>query len=293
MGYKKEESVWVFDGQCRFCLFSIFWLKKTKIASDTNTCSIQNLEDTLLALIDLERFITEIAIIDLKTREVHYGAQAILSEAAAAYPAFSLITRYSAFRYLADIIYKTVSYNRTIILPSSENNKGIRCPCEPPFHCTYRIVYLIAIGIFTGILALPLSSLWNLLTHQSFSLRSYIEVLIILFLPVLFFLLAIRIKSDRKWDHAGHFMSHWIVLCLIWLPVAISYIWVKSEIWMSQIIILWALLSFILGNYLYFRRISLLKLNRWWMLTYLLLYWGTSVALLQLIGLLEALRHFT
>ncbi len=108
----------LFDAECPVCdAFSKAVVNKGMINSDGRKAYQQELDAQTCPLVDRQRAINEIALINLDTGEVSYGAESILRLYAAEYPVLKKILTFGPLMWILNKLYAFISLNRRVILP--------------------------------------------------------------------------------------------------------------------------------------------------------------------------------
>src|ERR1700750_12137 len=97
-------------------------------------------------LIDKQRAVNEIALVNLENGEVTYGVNSIFKILGNAWPVFAGLFACNPFLLVMRKVYAFISYNRRIIIPAGEGGFGY----QPTFKLHYRIAYLLFTCFCTG-----------------------------------------------------------------------------------------------------------------------------------------------
>jgi predicted DCC family thiol-disulfide oxidoreductase YuxK len=152
--------------------------------------------------VDKARLVNEIALVNRKTGKVEYGIQSLFHIIGHSFPFFQPLFRWKPFAWLMEKLYKFISFNRRIIMPSltSETTSSH----EPSFNLRYRITWLVFTWLVT---AFSLHGYNQLLTGLISPGELYREGLICggqIFWQVFFLLM---LKQKRPWDYLGNLMT--------------------------------------------------------------------------------------
>ncbi|GAA4331103.1 hypothetical protein GCM10023184_22630 [Flaviaesturariibacter amylovorans] len=118
-------------------------------------------------MIDRQRAVNEIALVNTRTATVTYGVQSLFTILASALPALAPVFRFRPFSWAAQKAYGLISYNRRIILPLNPDPAST----GPSLHRGYRFAWILLAWILTaGILShysghleglIPASGFWR------------------------------------------------------------------------------------------------------------------------------------
>jgi predicted DCC family thiol-disulfide oxidoreductase YuxK len=140
----------LFDGECPMCKTYTYAFVKTGMLDVNGRAAYQTGMDNICPVIDKQRAVNEIALVDLSNGEVTYGIQSIFKILANACPVFGPLFSFNPFVWLMSKVYAFISYNRRVIIPTPEVSDGY--VYQPTFKKHYRIAYLIFTWFFTGLI---------------------------------------------------------------------------------------------------------------------------------------------
>jgi len=130
----------LFDGDCPMCQAYTHAFVATGMLDTTGRAAYQNGIDNVCPLIDKQRAVNEIALVDTISGEVTYGVQSIFKILGNAWPVFRPLFQFKPFGWLMSKVYAFISYNRRVIIPA---NEGEHFEWQPTFKLHYRIAYLL------------------------------------------------------------------------------------------------------------------------------------------------------
>jgi hypothetical protein len=203
------------------------------------------------SLIDRQRAVNEIALIDTRTGEVRYGIDSLLKIIGHSIPLLRPLFEWRPFNWTMRKAYAFISYNRKVIIPAS-----LTSTLQPSFSLKYRIAWLLfTIAIAAGILT-RYAHLLSGVIPAGIPFREYlICVGQVLCQGMVITLLA----RDKTWDYLGNMMTISLAGSITLLPA----IAVASVTHLSPIIATaWFLLVATLMFLEHIRRTKLLGLGR-------------------------------
>lgn len=191
----------LFDADCPMCKLYTKTFITTGILEPDGRAAYQTLDNNICPMVDRQRAVNEIALMNKETGEVIYGINSLFKIFSAAMPYLKPVFNFSPFIWLMSKIYAFISYNRRVIIPVAENKDF---HYQPTFRLNYRIAYLI----FTwAVTAYVLTVYANLLIGVVPKGNIYRECLIcggqIFFQGAIISFLA----PGKKWDYLGNMMT--------------------------------------------------------------------------------------
>lgn len=145
-----ENHMILFDGECPMCNAYTNAFVKTGMLGTNGRAAYQNGMDNICPLIDKQRAVNEIALVNMENGEVTYGVKSIFKILANACPTFAPLFAFKPFVWLMSKVYAFISYNRRVIIPAGHN--ALDFAYQPTFKQHYRIAYLVFTWFFTGLI---------------------------------------------------------------------------------------------------------------------------------------------
>ncbi|RVT98516.1 DUF393 domain-containing protein [Mucilaginibacter limnophilus] len=163
-------------------------------------------------LVDRQRAVNEIALINTQTGEVEYGVVSLFKVVANSFPLFKALFEWKPFIWIAQKAYAFISYNRRVIVPG---NAADNFEVQPGFKLKYRVAYLLFTWLMVGFI---LTQYAHLLTGMVPVGNVWREYAIcggqILFQGIIVSLYA----NCKKWDYLGNMMTISFAGALLLLP---------------------------------------------------------------------------
>jgi hypothetical protein len=168
------------------------------------------------SVVDIQRAVNEIALVDNTTGEVIYGMKSLIKVLSRSFPMLEIIFKFKPFLWLAEKSYAFVSYNRRVIIPADTEQSIF--PVQPSFRKDYRLAYLL----FTGLATAAILSGYSSLLYPFFPGGVYYREYVVCF-GQLFFqgLIAATFFRDKLWNYLGNMMTISFTGALLLLPVVI------------------------------------------------------------------------
>ncbi len=197
-----ENHMILFDGECPMCKAYTQTFVKTGMLEKDGRAAYQNGMDAACPLIDKQRAVNEIALVNLKNGEVTYGVKSIFKIIGNACPVFAPLFGFKPFILLMSKLYAFISYNRRVIIPAGQQGDGFTY--QPEFKKHYRIAYLLFTWFFTGYI---LTAYAHLLSPVVPAGNAYREYMIcggqIIFQGAIISLFA----KGKLWNYLGNMMT--------------------------------------------------------------------------------------
>ena len=203
----------LFDAECPMCSMYTKAFVSTGLLDADGRTAYQDFSDQACPMLDRQRAVNEIALVNRETGEVTYGVQSLFKIIATALPVFKHVFDLKVFAWLMAKAYAFVSYNRRVIIPATRGQD--KFAFQPSFKLHYRIAYLIFTWLVTSLI---LSGYGNLLVGFLPEAPAYREYLVCGG-QVLFQALVISLfNKGKKWDYLGNMMTISFAGALLLLP---------------------------------------------------------------------------
>jgi predicted DCC family thiol-disulfide oxidoreductase YuxK len=204
----------LYDAECPMCNLYTKAFVQTGLLDNNGRAPYQQLQPQTCPMVNRQRAVNEIALIDNKTGEVTYGIKSLFKILGNAMPVFKPLFAFTPFVWLMSKVYAFISYNRRVIIPTAGDGFAL----QPTFKLKYRVAYLIFTWAVTS----------YILTHYAVLLAGvmpvgnlYRECLIcggqVFFQGIIVSLVA----TDKKWDYLGNMMTISFAGSLLLLPVVL------------------------------------------------------------------------
>ena len=202
----------LYDAECPMCSMYTRTIVQTGLLDQQGRAAYQDLTPETCPMVDRQRAVNEIALVNQETGEVTYGIHSLFKLFGTAMPVFKPLFAFAPFVWLMSKAYAFISYNRRVIIPASGGSFGL----QPTFRLRYRVAYLIFTWIITSVI---LTGYAHLLQGIMPVGSSYREFLIcggqVFFQGAIISLVA----KDKRWDYLGNMMTISFAGALLLLPV--------------------------------------------------------------------------
>jgi hypothetical protein len=189
-----------YDEVCPMCnLYTGAFVRSGMLDRDGRT-GYQNMPADCAGKVDCKRAVDEIALLNKDTGEVYYGINSLFLILGNSFPVFKPLFRIPAFAWLMKKLYKFISYNRRVIMPSAESNDAH----NPAFNRNYRLLYLFTTWILTALILFYYSKRLEAFIPASNFYREFIICGGQMIWQLAFISLT---NKKRSWDYLGTMMT--------------------------------------------------------------------------------------
>nr|WP_294946755.1 DCC1-like thiol-disulfide oxidoreductase family protein [uncultured Mucilaginibacter sp.] len=202
----------LYDADCPMCKAYTKAFTHTGMLDDRGRASYQDMPAETCPLVDRQRAVNEIALVNTQTGEVSYGVESLFKVIGNSMPVFKPIFGFAPFVWLMKKVYAFISYNRRVIIPAAHQVTGI----QPSFRLSYRLIYLVFTWLVVGSILTVYAHHLTPLVPIGDPLREYY----ICGGQVLFQGLVISFYAPAKrWEYLGNMMTISLAGALLLLPV--------------------------------------------------------------------------
>ena len=140
--------IMVFDDACPLCVaYTRFFVRTGLLPVAGRVPYSEAIHSEYKNLIDQNRGVNEIPLLDLENKTTYYGVDALLKVLGSRWPVFHWVSRIKPLYWLVLRLYFMVSLNRKVIVPPSFCNSD---SCSPRFNLKYRLTYFTMAMAFTA-----------------------------------------------------------------------------------------------------------------------------------------------
>lgn len=159
---KNSTKIILYDDTCPLCGAYTKVFVKTRLIMKENRRAFSTIDQNMLAHIDIKRAVNEIPVIDIQTKEVWYGIDALLEVLHPKIPFIKPVANIKPVKWALLKLYKFISFNRKVIVAP----KVIQCnfDCTPDFNFRYRVLFLLAFLAFNTLMLFPIYN--NIITNS-------------------------------------------------------------------------------------------------------------------------------
>ncbi len=210
----KDHTIF-YDAACPMCNLYTRAFVQSGMLDENGRGTYQCLPAPLEPLINKEKAVNEIALVNKKTGQVHYGIDSMFLVIGHSIPELRPLFRWKPFHWFAARVYKFISYNRRQIIPAQHDAVGE----APAFNRKYRGIYLVFTWLVTAFILHRYSSLLQSLVGGS---GFYSEFLICGGQMVWQGLIIYFINPGKTWDYLGNMMTISFAGAVLLIPMLIA-----------------------------------------------------------------------
>ncbi|RYU90517.1 DUF393 domain-containing protein [Mucilaginibacter terrigena] len=189
-----------FDAECPMCKLYTKAFVQTGLLDKDGREAYQHLDTNTCPMVDRQRAVNEIALVNQETGEVTYGVKSLFKIIGNAMPVFKPLFNFVPFVWMMGKLYSFISYNRRVIIPSAGDGYAL----QPTFKLRYRIAYLVfAWAVTSYILTLYAGLLQGIMPVGNLYREGLICGGQIFFQGIIISLIA----SEKKWEYLGNMMT--------------------------------------------------------------------------------------
>lgn len=244
----------IYDSECPICISYTNLFIKQNLLDKKGRVAYNELSNGLKIAINTDRARNEIALLDHETGKVTYGAESISKILANKWPIIGKLYKIEFIKYIVTKLYFFISYNRKIILPTSE----LKDTCVPDVRYKYRWLYMI----MSWLIISPILFHYSKIILPEFTSSNMNLDLIISGGQIIFQSIALfALKQKKKMDYLGNMMTVSLAGAILLIPILIINLFIT----IPTITLGW---FFIVVTFMFiehWRRVKLLGLS--WILT--------------------------
>jgi predicted DCC family thiol-disulfide oxidoreductase YuxK len=192
----------LFDADCPMCSVYTKAFIKTGMLDTDSRLAYQSVTDNMCPLLDRQRAVNEIGLVDKSTGEVSYGITSLFKVIGNSFPFLTFLFEWKLFNLLMSKVYAFISYNRRVIIPASPTEGNY--PIQPSFKLQYRLAYLLFTWFVTGLILRQYAFLLAQMVPVGNAGREYL-----ICGGQVFFqgLIIICFAKDQFWNYLGNMMT--------------------------------------------------------------------------------------
>lgn len=214
-----NNHVIMFDAECPMCRLYTQAFVKTGMLDADGRMAYQTAPANFCPVVDRQRAVNEIALVNTETGEVSYGIASLFKVIGTSFPVFRKLFSYRPFIWLMGRVYAFISYNRRVIVPGSiADENGL----QPTFRLDYRLAYLVVTCAMVGFILTHYAALLTPLVPIGAGWREYA----ICSGQVFFQGIIVGLyKKQKLWDYLGNMMAISAAGALLLAPVLVLSHW--------------------------------------------------------------------
>jgi predicted DCC family thiol-disulfide oxidoreductase YuxK len=208
-----ENHIIFYDAECPMCKLYTQAFVNTHMLDSAGRKSYQQMPQEVCPLVDMQRAVNEIALVNTNTGDVTYGVESLLKVITHSVPVLKPAFSSRPVLWLLKKAYNFVSYNRRVIV-TGINLGGDSF--EPTFRLSYRLLYLVLTWLVVGTVLSRYATYLIGVVPLSNVYREYF----ICGGQILFQGMVVAFYAPAKqWDYLGHMMTISLAGALLLLPI--------------------------------------------------------------------------
>jgi predicted DCC family thiol-disulfide oxidoreductase YuxK len=212
----------LFDAECPMCRVYTKAFVNVGLLEENGRAAYQDIQQETCPMLDRQRAVNEIALVNQETGEVSYGIKSLFKVFGVALPALKPVFEFKPFVWLMSKMYAFIAYNRRVIVPPPAANGNFSL--QPTFKLNYRLAYLLFTFLVTAYILSGYAKLMSGLLPDGHAYREYL-----ICGGQLFFQGAIigLIDKSKRWAYLGNMMTISFCGALLLLPVGMLANWLQ------------------------------------------------------------------
>ena len=114
-----KDHVILYDSECPMCKVYAHAFTSTGMLDNEGRAPYQDMPAFACPLVDQQRAVNEIALVDKVTGEVNYGIDSLFKVIGHSFPVLAPLFAFPPFVWLMQKLYAFISYNRKVIIPAA------------------------------------------------------------------------------------------------------------------------------------------------------------------------------
>ncbi len=190
----------LYDADCPMCKVYTRAFTRTGMLDADGRASYQDMPEAACPLVDRQRAVNEIALVNTHTGEVSYGIESLFKVIGNAVPVVKPLFGWAPFIVIMRKVYAFISYNRRVIIPAPHGESGI----QPAFRLNYRLAYLLFAWLVTSYILTSYAARLVPIVPLGSSYREYLICgmqMVVQGIVVAFY------RPAKRWEYLGNMMT--------------------------------------------------------------------------------------
>ncbi|MGZ3757345.1 MAG: DUF393 domain-containing protein [Mucilaginibacter sp.] len=192
----------LFDADCPMCNAYTKAFVATGLLPQDGRAAYQLLNAETCPMVDRQRAVNEIALVNRNTGEVTYGINSLFKIFGTAIPVLRPVLAFAPLVWVMSKFYAFISYNRRVIIPAAEQAGNFQY--QPAFKLNYRLLYLLFTWGITAYILTAYVHLMKGLLPQGYAFREYLVCGGQIFFQGL---IVYYLAKSKAWDYLGNMMT--------------------------------------------------------------------------------------
>lgn len=199
----KDSIILIYDDACPMCAaYSKLFVTIGLLSSKGRIAYSDSFNEKFNGLIDREKAVNEIPLIDLENHSTYYGLDSLLEILSRKWILFKIIKKIKPLYWFLQKCYLLISYNRKVIIPPRVCNAN---SCNPKFNLKYRVLFFMISMLITAFVFYQFSETLSSTRLQSYTGSFGLDILL-LFIPSVIGQIVVSYMIQRQyfWDYIGN-----------------------------------------------------------------------------------------
>jgi hypothetical protein len=240
----------LYDTDCPLCNLYTTGFIKAKMLDKNGKKPFVSLTKEEQNCIDINRAKNEIALVNTQDNTVLYGIDGLLRILGHSFPLIEKVGHFTPVNYFLKKVYKLISFNRKVIIPSKELAAG-QLQCVPEFNTKYRGIYIFLTVVFTA------TTLHQYAQELPFFAKNNFVAELFLALGQIGFqwFFIQKLDNQKKLHYIGNLMTVSVIGCLALLPMLVCNTYFGCQ---KQMLYAWFCITATGMFFEHYRRIKIL-----------------------------------
>ncbi len=245
---KQQNKILIYDGDCPLCAAYTKAFVKTGMLDNEGRQSFIQVKEEIFALVDDKKCFNEIPLVDIETKQVWYGIDALLEILNGKFRGIKEIGNLRFIKWFLQKLYKLISYNRKVIVAKHVKDGEA---FNPDFNASYRTAFLVVFLVFNSLMLYPYH---NTVFNKSFMAANSLADLQVahFFLVAVTIGLAMNMRRKTAYEFIGQVNMLALMTILLLLPLHIINLTLNLRNYTLNNLYLAGLSVFVIRHY--FRR---------------------------------------
>jgi len=222
-----KNHIILYDSECPMCSVYSRAFTTSGMLDSNGRAPYQEMPAIVCPVVDRQRAVNEIALVDTTTGEVSYGIHSLFKVISHSFPVFGPLFRWQPFVWLMTKLYAFISYNRKVIIPPPMPVNTSTPANTPSFSLRYRLLYLAFTLFVSGFILTRYARLLTGLITPGNAYREYFICAGQIAFQGLAVALLTRSRrstiSSLPWDYLGNMMTISLAGSLLLLPALAAH----------------------------------------------------------------------
>jgi predicted DCC family thiol-disulfide oxidoreductase YuxK len=227
---ENTDKILIYDDDCPLCVAYTSAFVHSGLLTREGRQSFTAASPELLHIINWQRSINEIPLLDPTTKQVWYGIDALLEILGQKCALIKTIGRFKPVNWFLKKLYSFISYNRKVIVAA--RTSPLKIDCTPAFNLFYRVLFMIVFLAANTLMIYPVHQYllshipgYTLSTNQLLGLHGIMVILNCL--------LALFLPKQTAIEYLGQVNMLTLVTNLLLIPLIVTNAYLQPGQWVN------------------------------------------------------------